>query len=153
MNARLVLMQPEDARQLHAFGETMAVLLSGEDTGSSLTVLDCRTPPGLGPPPHIHRNEDEIFLVQSGTLSYLSDGVWASVRPGGAAFLPRGQLHTYRNDGDQTSRHWVVTTPSGFEKFFARCADEFAAPGGPDMARVIGIAAEHGIDIQVPPPA
>ena len=152
MTAKPVLMQPEDARQLHAFGETMAVLLSGEQTGASIAVLDLRTPPGGGAPPHIHHREDEIFLVQSGTLSYFCDDVWTSVQPGGALFLPRGKLHTYRNDGDEIGRHWLITTPAGFEKFFARCADEFAAPGGPDMERVMGIAADHGIDILGPPP-
>jgi hypothetical protein len=38
-----------------------------------------------------------------------------------------------------------TTTPSGFEKFFARCADEFAKPGEPDMSRIVEIGAEHGI--------
>jgi hypothetical protein len=39
----------------------------------------------------------------------------------------------------------IMTTPSGFEKFFARCADEFAKPDGPDMARIAEIGVEHGI--------
>jgi hypothetical protein len=35
---------------------------------------------------------------------------------------------------------------SGFEKFFARCAEEFAKPGEPpEMERLIEIGAEHGI--------
>jgi hypothetical protein len=38
-----------------------------------------------------------------------------------------------------------MTTPSGFEKFFARCAEEFAKPGGPNMPRIIEIGVEHGI--------
>jgi quercetin dioxygenase-like cupin family protein len=152
MDSKQVLTQPEQARQLHAFGQTMAVLLAGEHTSSSICVLDCHTPPGLGPPPHTHRYEDEIALVQSGTLNFLDNGGWTSVHAGGAVFLPRGQLHTYRNDGDQPSRHWVIATPSGFERFFARCADEFDAPGGPDIERIVGIAAEHGIEIQSPRP-
>jgi hypothetical protein len=36
-------------------------------------------------------------------------------------------------------------TLHAFEKFFARCADEFARPEGPDMKRVVEISAEHGI--------
>jgi len=56
-----------------------------------------------------------------GTLSYFSDGAWTSVRPGGAVFLPWGCLRTYRNDRDQTSRRWVVTTLSGFEVLRAEC--------------------------------
>jgi hypothetical protein len=60
-------------------------------------------------------------------------------------YVPRGHVHAYRNAGDTPSRMWVITTPSGFETFFGRCADEFACSGGPDMAKVVGISAEHGI--------
>jgi hypothetical protein len=40
----------------------------------------------------------------------------------------------------------LTTTPSGFEIFFARCAEVFAQPGEPDMPRIIAISAEHGIE-------
>jgi len=39
----------------------------------------------------------------------------------------------------------LMTTPSGFEKFFPRCAAEFAKTGEPDMSRIVQIGAEHGI--------
>ena len=40
----------------------------------------------------------------------------------------------------------IMTVPSGIERFFARCAEEFAKPGGPpEMARLFDIGAEHGI--------
>jgi hypothetical protein len=39
----------------------------------------------------------------------------------------------------------LTPTPSGFEKFFARCAEEFAKAGGPDMSRIVEIGVEHGI--------
>ena len=34
----------------------------------------------------------------------------------------------------------------GIEIFFARCAEEFAKPSGPDMDRIIQISREHGIE-------
>ena len=36
-------------------------------------------------------------------------------------------------------------SPAGFETFFARCAQEFAKPGGPDRQHVVAISSEHGI--------
>ena len=39
----------------------------------------------------------------------------------------------------------IHTAPSGFETFFARCAEEFAKPNPPDMSRIVEISAEHGI--------
>jgi hypothetical protein len=68
------------------------------------------------------------------------------VGPGGTAFLPRSVVHTFKNVGDKPSRHLIMTPPSGFEKFFERCAAEFAKPDGPpDMSRISEIGAERGI--------
>jgi hypothetical protein len=60
-------------------------------------------------------------------------------------YVPRGNVHAFRNAGQTASRMWILTTPSGFETMFARFAAEFARPGGPDMAKVAGIGADHGV--------
>ena len=39
-----------------------------------------------------------------------------------------------------------TTAPGGIETFFARCAEEFAKPSGPDMDRIIQISREYGIE-------
>jgi hypothetical protein len=39
----------------------------------------------------------------------------------------------------------ISTAPSGIEKFFARCAEEFAKAGGPDMPLINEIGADYGI--------
>jgi hypothetical protein len=59
--------------------------------------------------------------------------------------MPRGVVHTFKNLGDKPSCILIMTTPSGFEKFFALCAAEFAKPGGPDMSRITEIGVERGI--------
>ena len=130
---------------LRAFGEEVTVKLAGGQTGNSLALWVEVTPPGGGPPPHYHTNDDELFLVQTGRVQFLVDGQWVEPGEGSAVYVPRGHVHAFRNAGDTPSRMWLLTTPSGFETFFARCAAEFAKPGGPDMAKVIGISAEHGI--------
>lgn len=141
-----ILVQPGTGKDLHAFGDVVSVMLSGEQTGGTLAVMLGITPPGGGPPPHVHANEDELFLAVEGRISYFVEGRWTEVGVGGAVYLPRGSVHCYRNVGTTPSRHWIVTTPSGFEKFFARCAEEFAKAGGPDMNRIVEISREHGIE-------
>ncbi len=44
----------------------------------------------------------------------------------------------------------VHTSPAGFETFYSRCAAEFAKPSPPDMARIVQIAGEHGIQFVTP---
>jgi quercetin dioxygenase-like cupin family protein len=139
------IVRQNDARVLRAFGLELRILLDGERTGGALAMWTEITPPGGGPPPHYHLNEDEILHVIEGRVAFFLNGEWNEAGPGGTAFLPRGIVHTFKNVGDQPSRMLNMTMPSGFEKFFARCADEFAKPGEPDMSRIIEIGAEHGI--------
>ena len=139
------IVRRDAARVLYAFGEEVTILLDGKATGGKLTMWTEITPPGGGPPPHHHVNEGEAFHVLEGRVAFLSDGEWREVGPGGAAYMPRGVVHTFKNVGDQPSRMLLTATPSGFEKFFARCAEEFAKAGGPDMSRIIEIGIEHGI--------
>ena len=139
------IVPPGTGKDLHAFGNVLTVMLGGEQTGNQLSIMSEETPPGGGPPLHLHHREDEIFLVVEGRISYCLNGEWTEVEPGGAVYLPRGVPHTFRNVGDTPSRHWIITTPSGFEAFFSRCADEFAKPTMPDMGRIVEIFNEYGL--------
>ena len=133
---------------LRAFGEEVTVKLGGAATAGLLSLWVETTPPGGGPPPHFHLNEDELFLVHRGRVQFLVEGQWVEPGEGAVVYVPRGNVHAFRNAGQSPSTMWILTTPSGFETFFARCAAEFARPQGPDMDRVIGIGAEHGIHFQ-----
>jgi len=144
---RPLIVQPGAGPELQAFGNTLSVLLSGEQTNQVLSVMIETTPPGGGPPLHVHSNEDEIFLVIEGRISYYAAGSWTEVGAGGAVYLPRGAAHCYRNIGATPSRHWIITAPAGFEQFFADCAEEFARPGEPDQERIVAIHHQHGIEL------
>lgn len=133
-----VIVAPGEGRIFHAFGEEVIIHLGGDQTGGQLTIWTEITPPGGGPPPHYHEQEHEWFYVEEGRVSFLLDGAWHELGPGGTAFMPCRSIHTFKNIGDIPSRMRVTTTPSGFEVFFAR-------PGGPDMPRIFEISAEHGI--------
>lgn len=140
-----IVVDPGAGRVLRAFGEEVTILLDGEQTGGRLTLWLETTPPGGGPPLHFHINDDETFHVLEGRVAFFQNSAWHEVGPGGSAFVPRGQVHTFKNVGEKESRMLLSTAPAGFDVFFTRCAEEFARPGGVDMARVFDIAAEHGI--------
>ncbi|WP_267382892.1 MULTISPECIES: cupin domain-containing protein [unclassified Sphingomonas] len=100
------------------------------------------SPPGGGPPPHIHRREDETLVALDPGFEVLIDGQWAALAIGSAAFIVRGTLHTFRNVGTQPARLVAHYTPAGFERFFAL----FALGGTPDnaMDRLAAAAASVG---------
>ncbi len=153
MNVRPVSVSPGQFETLFAFGEQVVLHLTGAQTGGKVTAWTEITPPSGGPPPHYHLKEDEWFLVQEGTMAFLYDNQWHELGPGGVAFMPRETIHTFKNIGEAPSRMLIHTSPSGFETFFARCAQEFGKPGGPDMQRIVEIGVEHGIHFLPPEPA
>lgn len=132
-------------RVLLAFGEEVQIHLGTEETGGAFTMFTNISPPGGGPPPHYHEKEDEWFYILEGTVSFLIDGKWFDAKPGDTVFAPRQQVHAFKNNTSTPTKMLVHASPSGFEKFYAEAAEEFAKPGGPDMARAIQIAGNHGI--------
>lgn len=151
MNEPSVVIHPgSGSRVLRAFGEELHLYLTGEETEGAFASWLEITPPGGGPPPHYHANEDEWFHVIEGRVSFFRNSAWEGVGPGARVFCPRHSIHTFKNTGDGPSRMLLTTAPAGFEVFFARAAEEFAQPAPPDMGRVITIAEEHGIHFVLP---
>jgi quercetin dioxygenase-like cupin family protein len=146
-----LIIPPDDGDTIHAYGDTALVKLSGEQT---MVVVVGTSPPGGGPPPHRHRNEDEMFIVMEGKIRFLVNGQWSEpLAPGTIVYTPRGVVHTFQNVGETLCRQWIIATPSGFERFFSRSAEVFAAAGGggpPDVARLLAISDQSGIEF-VPP--
>jgi quercetin dioxygenase-like cupin family protein len=145
MNLFPKLIPPGSGEVLRAFGDELTVKLGAAQTGGAFALCEDVTPPGGGPPLHFHLHEDELFIVQEGTVEFWLNDVWHPLATGGVAFAPRGKVHTFRNVGETPCKQWILTTPAGFETFFARCGAEFARPAGPEMKRIFEISSEHGI--------
>jgi quercetin dioxygenase-like cupin family protein len=144
--APLIIVPPDGGELVRAFGTEMLFHLTGKQTGARNAVATTTVPPhSPGPPPHYHEREDEIFVVQEGRMAFLIDGTWQEVPEGSTVFAPKMSVHSLRNVGDAPARVLTTMVPAGFEVFFARCAEEFAKPGAPDLARIVEISAEHGI--------
>ena len=76
-----------------------------------------------GPPLH-HHDFDEAFYVLEGELTFqVGDEIVTGGR-GELAFAPRNVVHTLANHGDAPARYVLVITPAGFERYFARMADD-----------------------------
>jgi quercetin dioxygenase-like cupin family protein len=58
-------------------------------------------------PPHRHPNE-ELIIVQRGTVETLSNGEWKRVGPGSVIFNGSNQLHGFRNVGAEPAVYHVI---------------------------------------------
>jgi len=73
--------------------------------------------PGQSPhQPHRHPNE-ELIIIQKGTVETLSNGEWKRVGPGSVIFNGSNQLHGFRNVGTEPAVYHVInfkssTTPA-----------------------------------------
>jgi quercetin dioxygenase-like cupin family protein len=64
--------------------------------------------PGQSPhPPHRHPNE-ELIIIQKGTVETLSNGEWKRVGPGSVIFNASNQLHGFRNVGAEPAVYHVI---------------------------------------------
>jgi mannose-6-phosphate isomerase-like protein (cupin superfamily) len=126
-------------------GDTLRFALTSDDTGGALALGFAEVQPNSGPPPHLHLNEDEIFIVLEGRMAFMADGEWTEGGPGTVAYLPRAVPHCFRNIGNSVARFCAVSTPGGFERFYAQW--ELAMSQGPDFQRLHATAAAHGIEL------
>lgn len=58
-------------------------------------------------PPHRHPNE-EMIIVQKGTVEALVNGAWKSAGPGSVIFFASNQLHGLRNAGSEPAVYHVI---------------------------------------------
>jgi quercetin dioxygenase-like cupin family protein len=150
----LNLLQPGEGKAYWVVGDLYTILASGEDTGSAYALIHASVPPGGGPPPHIHRREDEAFYVLEGEVAFQADGRSLTAVAGAWITLPRGSLHTFRNNGASEAKMLIVVTPSGLEKFFAEIGTEAvdrsaaAPPVTPaDIEKLLAVAPRYGLEI------
>lgn len=100
----------------------MEIRLRAEQTGGSMSVMECWIPPGAGPVLHTHRREDELWCVVDGKFRFRAGDETVEIAAGELAFGPRGTPHTFKNIGTAPGKLLVVCTPGGLERMFEEYA-------------------------------
>jgi quercetin dioxygenase-like cupin family protein len=108
---------------------TYTFMVTADNTGGALTVVDTVVPARNGPPEHMHGDADESFYVLEGEFEIDAGGKSFHMGPGDYAFVPRGTRHIWKNSGDETARMIRIYTPGGHEQFFF----EISRPVEPGM--------------------
>src|SRR4051812_5732102 len=66
--------------------EQLTPLIGAEQTDGQYDVVEVAAHPNGGPPPHLHRREDELFLVVDGTFQFIFNDQVTTAGPGTALF-------------------------------------------------------------------
>jgi quercetin dioxygenase-like cupin family protein len=139
-----VIAHPSDGVSVRAFGNEIAFKLTSEQSGGALVVGLATVPAGNAVPPHVQEGEDELFIIVDGAYRFSVNGSETNAEPGTLVFIPRGVPHSFQVLGERAGRHWVLSSPGGFDRFFSECAEVFAEPGPPNFARLAAIGAAYG---------
>lgn len=137
-------------------GDTYTVKATARDTNGQFALIEASIPPQAGPPPHLHRNEDEAYYVLEGELEVFDGERSFTARAGSFVYIPRGAVHAFRNPGSEPVRMLALITPGGFENFFfevgqpARAGEAAPPLGAEEMERTLVAAPKYGMDLRLP---
>ena len=137
-------------KRLNVLGDNQRILLTGEDTGGSYTLVENYNPPGASIPLHLHRNEDETFYVVSGEVEFEINGEIVLATAGATVYLPRNAPHSFTIVGSEPAKMLFMLMPAGLEKYFEELS-QLPSNEPPDMKKVIEISARYGIEFLSPP--
>lgn len=134
-------------------GDHYTFLVTGEESGGAYFAMEAVVAPGGGPPPHIHRREDETFYVLEGQVEFRLADTTVTGGPGDFVHVPRGVVHCFRNSGTDLARIVLTFTPAGIERFFEETLER--APNRIDAlpdnveevaARYVAAAPRYGLE-------
>ena len=112
-----IILRPGEGRMIPGT-DAITLIATSEQTGGSIGVFEDITPPGDGPPRHVHYGSDELFYVLEGEFLFLVGERQESVSTGTYVFAPRGTVHTYKVIGTQRGRLLSAFIPGGPEGAF-----------------------------------
>lgn len=142
---------------LRVISDIVTFLATSEQTGGAFTMYRSVTPPGAGVPPHTHPGVSEVCLVVAGEYTFLRAETIQRVGAGEVVCIAAGELHAFTNTGRAPGQLLVVAAPGhGVEGFCLAVGEPpgeepaDAPPGPPDIARLIAVAARHGIELLPP---
>ena len=138
-------------------GDKVTFLVTGEESGGAYFIFEVMVPPGGGPTPHLHRNEEESFYLLEGTLTIQAGGRTYQATAGDFIHLPRGIAHSFKNNGKVNAKMVVTISPAGpvgtqkfFEEAFYPTTDRSAAPAlitEELLGRMKAAVAKHGLEL------
>jgi len=108
-------------------GSTVDLLLDSEASDGRLMILRRHATLGDAVPVHVHRREDEVFLVLEGSVTVWVGDARRELAEGGICFLPRGLPHAYLVTSE-TARVLNICTPGGLEAAFREAGWILTAP-------------------------
>ena len=125
-------------------GERIAVRSSSVDTRGAYAIVESIAAPGCATPMHLHRNEEEHFVIIAGSYRIAIEEDIFEASAGTSVTIPKGAPHSWRNISSEPGRMVVILTPGGFEQCVQTIRNSPAE-------KIDEVAASYGCYIVGPP--
>lgn len=124
------------------------IIEDGSNTQRRLGLIEAIVPPGPGgPPQHIHREHDEVFIVTQGKLRFSSGADAVDVATGACVTVPAGTAHTFSNPFDEPATFICTLTPDLYVEYFRDLTQLFAGNSGQlDPADIVRTMAKYATE-------
>lgn len=112
----IIVVPPEGGRGYELEAMRSRFLADGEETGDRYCVSEWWLEAGeLGPGPHSHEANEELFYVLEGTMTFLAGDDVVDAPQGTFLRIPAGVVHDFRNHGAAPAGALNLFIPGGFE--------------------------------------
>jgi mannose-6-phosphate isomerase-like protein (cupin superfamily) len=127
------------------------------DQSETVCIFEDEVLPETGPPPHLHRSQDETHYVLEGQFEFVLGERKVNAGAGSVVYVPRTTVHAFTNTGTQKGKLLFIETPAvALEQFLEEAGEPVSDPssppqGEPDMDKLLaGAQRTGGIEWVVP---
>jgi quercetin dioxygenase-like cupin family protein len=122
--------------------------VSNKDTEGAIAMFEYTGTQKIGPPLHIHFNQDEMFYILEGSFLFQVGEEKHTLQGGDSIFLPRNIPHTWLQLSDKGKIVYWVNPAGKMEDFFLKM-NGLTKPPTPEEAQQIHL--DHDMKIVGPP--
>jgi mannose-6-phosphate isomerase-like protein (cupin superfamily) len=124
---------------------------SSKAFGATMSMVVSEVAPGASIPIHLHRNEDELIFIHTGSGIITLGDRQAPASSGAVLYAPKGVWHGVENTGPDVIKWCAIWSPPGFEQYFRETgvAPDHVGPG-PTPAQIRESARKYGMVFKNP---
>jgi quercetin dioxygenase-like cupin family protein len=156
-----IIRDTEQGRALWHLGALMNFRAVGAESGGAFWAVEGLADAHMAVPLHVHSQEDELWYVLEGEITFTVNGETRTGGPGTFAYIPRGAAHTFQVKSG-TARWFGLGLGGRLDEWFFETGEPARAlrlpppPDGPPSEAAIGRLVEslraYGTETVGPPP-
>ena len=121
MDNNVIIHGEKQGQYLAVAGGNYRIVVSGDETNNTFSVIEMLVPPGGGPPPHSHPYVQETFYVVEGEIEFKTQTGKIKINEGGFVNIPLGgAIHCFQNNSNSIVKLLCTVMPAGLEKLFGK---------------------------------